>query len=297
MNILSVDIGGTAVKYALMDPEMRFLTHGSVPTANNREDLVELIGGLFDQSDDCGGIAISLPGIIDSEKGYIVMGGALRYNDGFYLRDALSARCPVPICMENDAKCAALAEAAAGSLRDVSNGIVLIFGTMIGGGIIIDHKLFRGNHFAAGEVSYIISDRSGIPSCEGVWGNRCGVPELCRLYAEKKGLDTKEVNGRVVFEALNAGDPAAAEALDQYSSQIAVQIFNLQTVFDPDRFAIGGGISAQPAFINSIRCHLKKLYAACPYFVHQAEVVACKFQNDANLYGAFQCFDSFTQIS
>ncbi len=297
MNILSVDIGGTSVKYALMDPDMNFLTHGSVPTADDREALVELIGGLFDQSDDCGGIAVSLPGIIDSEKGYIVMGGALRYNDGFYLRDALSARCPVPICMENDAKCAALAEAAAGSLRDVSNGIVLIFGTMIGGGLIFDHKLYRGNHFAAGEVSYIISDRGGIPSYEGVWGNRCGVPELCRLYAEKKGLDEKEVDGRSVFDALHSGDKAAAEALDQYSSQIAVQIFNLQTVYDPDRFAIGGGISARPAFIESIRRHLTKLYEACPYFVHRAEVVACRFQNDANLYGAYQCFAGCSPVS
>lgn len=297
MNILSVDIGGTAVKYALMNPDMRFITHGSVPTACNREDLIELIGRLFDRSNDCGGIAISLPGIIDSENGHIVMGGALRYNDDFYLREALSERCPVPIYMENDAKCAALAEAAAGSLRDVSNGIVLIFGTMIGGGLIQDHKLYRGNHFAAGEVSYIISDRSGTPSYEGVWGNRCGVPELCRLYAEKKGIDNKVVNGRIVFEALKAGDHAASEALNQYSSQIAVQIFNLQTVFDPDRFAIGGGISVQPAFIESIRSHLKNLYAVCPYFVHQAEVVACKFQNDANLYGAFQCFESFQQIA
>lgn len=290
MNILVIDIGGTAVKYAVMDPEQRFLTKGSEPTPSSREDLIELIGQIYDRLENCRGIAISLPGIIDSKRGYIVMGGALRYNDDFYLRHALSARCPVPITMENDAKCAALAEAAKGSLQDVSNGIVLIFGTMIGGGIIMDHKLFRGNHFAAGEVSYIISDRDGIPSYEGVWGNRCGVPRLCHLYAQSKGLPEAQVDGKLVFDAVNSGETESIDALDRFSYEVAVQIFNFQTVFDPDRFAIGGGISAQPAFINAIRAHLEKLYSACPYFVHPAEVVACKFRNDANLYGACQCF-------
>ena len=290
MNILVIDIGGTAIKYAVMDPEQNFLDKGSVATPDSREKIVETIGRLYDHTESCRGIAISITGIIDSKNGYVAMGGALRYNDGFFLRDALSPRCPVPITMENDAKCAALAEAAAGSLKDVENGIVLIFGTMIGGGIIIDHKLFRGNHFSAGEVSYIISDRDGVPSYDGIWGNRCGVPRLCRLYAQSKGLPEAQVDGRYVFDAVNAGEAEAIDALDRYSYEAAVQIFNFQTVFDPDRFAIGGGISAQPAFINSIRAHLEKLYSACPYFVPPAEVVACKFRNDANLYGAYQCF-------
>ena len=66
--------------------------------------------------------------------------------------------------MENDAKCAALAEATVGSLKDVNDGFVLIFGTMIGGGYIKDHKVHRGLHFSAGEVSYITTDRDGSPT-------------------------------------------------------------------------------------------------------------------------------------
>lgn len=92
MKILTIDIGGTFIKYACM------------------------------------------LGIIDSDNGCCAMGGALEYNTDFYLRHSLYERCPVKIHMENDAKCAAMAEAAAGSLRDVEDGFVLIFGTMIGGG-------------------------------------------------------------------------------------------------------------------------------------------------------------------
>ncbi len=291
MNVLTIDIGGTAIKYAVMNESKNFLTHGSVPTPlTGREDLVEDIGKLYDAAENCEGIAISMSGIIDSQNGYVVMGGALRYNDDFYFRHSLYERCPVPIYLENDAKCAALAEAANGALKDVPNGIVIILGTMIGGGLIMDHKLYRGSHFSAGEVSYLITDRSGIPAKEGVWGNRCGVPQLCRLYAKRKNLPENEVNGKIVFQAVNAGDIDAMESLREYTGEIAVQIFNLQNIYDPDRFAIGGGISAQPILIEMIQEHLKTLYTSCPYYVRHAEIVTCKFRNDANLYGAYQCF-------
>ncbi len=291
MSVLAVDIGGTAIKYAEIDEAMNFLSHGSMDTPKSgREELVESIGKIYDGVKECNGIAISMPGIIDSEKGYVIMGGALRYNDGFYFRDALKERCPVAIHLENDAKCAALAEASAGSLKDVSNGMVLLFGTMIGGALIHDHQLYRGSHFSAGEVSYMITDRNGLPSKDGVWGNRCGVPQLCRLYAKTKGLHECEVNGRIVFDAVNSGDEEAVGVLKKYTSEIAVQIFNFQNVYDPDLFAIGGGISAQPAFIEAIREHLNGLYETCPYYVRRAEITTCKFRNDANLYGVYRCF-------
>lgn len=291
MKILVVDIGGTSIKYACMREDMTMLTRGKIPTPQEgREALIGAVGELYDGLPEVEGIAISMPGIIDSAGGYCVMGGALRYNDDFYLRHSLYKRCPVKIYMENDAKCAAMAEAAAGSLKDVKDGFVLIFGTMIGGGFIKDHKLYRGRHFSAGEVSYMITAREGSPDSETVWGNRCGTPRLCRMYAEKKGLDPSAVDGETVFEAVNRGDGEARECLRRFTREIAVQIFNLQTVLDPERFAVGGGISAQPIFIEYIRNNLSELYAGCPYHVPVAEVVSCKFQNDANLYGALQCF-------
>jgi predicted NBD/HSP70 family sugar kinase len=291
MSVLAIDVGGTAVKYAEIDRERRFLTRGSVPTpTEGREALVETIGRLYDAAADCEGIAIAMPGIIDPENGYVRMGGALRYNDDFYFREALRARCPVPVWMENDANCAAIAEAAEGCLKDVPNGMLLVFGTMVGGALIRDHELYRGSHFSAGEVSYLITRQDGLPSGETLWGERCGVPGLCRAYARAKGLPEGEVDGRRVFRAVGEGEPEALRALEEYAAEIAVQIFNLQNVYDPDRFAIGGGISAQPALIDAIRAQLGRLYAACPYRVRQAEIAACRFRNDANLYGAYFCY-------
>lgn len=291
MQILVVDIGGTFIKYAFMTEDMSILNRGKVKTPESgREELIETLGNIYDQMPEVEGIAISMPGIIDTENGYCSMGGALRYNDDFYLRHSLYQRCPVKIVMENDAKCAAMAEATVGSLKDVEDGFVLIFGTMIGGGFIKNHRLHRGKHFSAGEVSYINTTQDGMPTFSNVWGNRCGTVNLCQMYAEKKKLDSEIVDGIMVFEAVNHQEPEALECLQKFTKEIAVQLFNIQTILDPERFAIGGGISAQPVFIEYIRNNLKELYAECPYHVPHAEVVSCKFQNDANLVGALQCF-------
>lgn len=291
MNILAFDIGGTYIKYALMDEQYNFLDRDRIPTPlSGREELISTLAFVYRKYKDVQGITISMPGIIDVKNGLCKMGGALRYNDNFYLRDALRKECPVRIVLENDAKCAAMAEASAGSLKDVEDGFVLIFGTMIGGGYIKNHQLVRGRHFSAGEVSYITTIRDEKPTAGNIFGNRCGTPSLCTMYAEKKGLDKKEVSGVTVFKQVNDGDPEALEVLDRYTFEIALQIFNLQTVLDVDRFAIGGGISAQPIFTQYIRKNLKALYEACPYSVSQTEVVTCMFQNDANLIGALSCW-------
>lgn len=295
MKILSIDIGGTFVKYAVMDETSGMYEKGKISTPQSgREALIETIAALFDKHNTEGnleGIAISMPGIIDMKNGYVLMGGALAYNNDFYLRNALHERCPsARIIVCNDAKCAAQAEASIGALKDVQDGVVLIFGTMVGSGIVLNHRVRQGNHFSAGEVSYILPDREADPDHDTVWGNRCGTPALCRMFAARKKIDVKEVDGVCVFKAVNAQDPDGIAALTEFTKDIAVQIFNMQTVLDVDRFAIGGGISAQPVFIAYIKRHLEQMYAKFPYFVPHAEIVACKYGNDANLVGALQAY-------
>ena len=291
MKVLAIDIGGTAVKYAEMTDDLKILSKGKIPTPQtSRADLIDALTKIYNEFSAVEGIAISMPGIIDSEKGYCFMGGALRYNDDFYFRDALHEKIPVNITIENDAKCAAMAEAAVGSLKDVSDGFVMIFGTGIGGGYIKNHKLHKGAHFSAGEISALITDRNGTPTMDGIFGGRCGTPRLCKMYANAKKIPEAEVDGIVFFNALNDGDEIAAICLDNFTKEIAVQIFNLQVILDPQRFAIGGGISAQPIFVEKIRENIERLYKVFPLYTPKAEIVTCKFQNDANLIGALQCF-------
>ena len=287
---LVIDIGGTFIKYAWMNEKAEIEKKGKVPTPlQKREDLIASIGALYDQDPDIRGIALSMPGIIDSENGYCAMGGALRYNDDFYLRHALFQRCPVAISMENDAKCAAKAEAVSGALSNVNDGFVLIFGTMIGGAYIKDQQLVKGKHYSAGEVSYLCTDDRKLPYAEHVWGNTTSAAALCREYAEKIHADEKEIDGIRFFRDVDQGIGEAIEVLNHFTTRIAMQIFNIQMLVDPEKFAIGGGISAQPVLVEYIRANLKRLYDACPYYVPHAEVCACKYGNDANMIGALYC--------
>ena len=291
MKVLTVDIDGTYIRYACMDEFMNISKRGKIFTPQEgRKALIETVGRLFDVMGDVEGIAVSMPGIIDSEKGYCAMGGALRYNDDFYFRDALYERCKTKIHVENNAKCAAMAEAAVGSLADVEDGFLLIFSTMIGGACIRDHKLYKGKHFAAGEVSYTIINTIDKLKDENLWGRSFGIPKLLQHYAALKELDIETVDLLTIFDAVQNSEPEAVSCLQWYSKEIAVRIFNLQTVLDVERFSIGGELAKYPAFMESLRVHLEKLYSECPFKLPQAQIVASKFYHDANLIGALQCW-------
>ena len=255
-----------------------------------REVLIEAVARIFEAVGDAEGIAVSMPGIIDSQRGYCAMGGALRYNDDFYFRDALYSRCKTKIHVENNAKCAAMAEAAVGSLIDDADGFVLIFSTMIGGACIRDHRLYKGKHFAAGEVSYIILNSANKLSDENLWGRSFGIPKFLQRYSEIKNMDIETVDLLTIFDAVQKDEPEAIACLQWYTEEIAARIFNIQTVLDVEKFSIGGDVAKYPAFMEYLRDNLEQLYAECPFKLPQAELVTSKFYSDANLIGAFQCY-------
>lgn len=291
MKVLTVDIDGTYIRYACMDEFMNTDRRGKVFTPQDgREALIEAIGRLFEAVDDAAGIAVSMPGIIDSEKGYCAMGGALRYNDNFYFRNALYERCRTKIHIENNAKCAAMAEAAVGSLSEVSDGFVLIFSTMIGGAYIRDHKLYKGRHFAAGEVSYIILNSGNKLDDKNLWGRSFGIPKFLQRYSELTSMDIEIVDLLTIFDAVHKNESEAVACLQWYTKEIAARIFNLQTVLDVERFSIGGELAKYPAFMSYLCENLNQLYDECPFRLPQAEIVTSKFYHDANLIGALQCW-------
>jgi len=291
MKVLTVDIDGTYIRYACMDEFMNIGKRGKIFTPQEgREDLIESVARIFEAVGDAQGIAVSMPGIIDSAKGYCTMGGALRYNDDFYFRDALYERCKTKIHVENNAKCAAMAEAAVGSLADVEDGFLLIFSTMIGGACIRDHKLYKGKHFAAGEVSYTILNSGGKLNDENFWGRSFGILKLLQRYAALKDMDIDTVDLLTIFDAVQNSEPEAVSCLQWYTKEIAVRVFNLQTVLDVERISIGGGLAKYPAFMESLRGNLEQLYRECSFKLPQAEIVASKFYHDANLIGALQCW-------
>lgn len=288
MKILVIDVGGTFIKYAVMNESAEIPERGKVPTPlESHEEFISKLVEIY-KSVEVGGIAISLPGIIDSERGICITSGALKYNNGCNIVEELEKLCGVKVTIENDAKCAGLAEAKMGSLADVADGFVMVFGTGVGGAFIKNHEVHWGKHFSAGEISYTFENLS--ESEIKPFGEMCGVPALLKSYAQIKNLSTDDVTGESFFRAVADKENDALACLDKFTRRIAVKIFNIQMMFDPEKIAIGGGISVQESFIAAIRSNVDKIYAEDleEYEVEmpRAEIVQCKFLNDANLIGA-----------
>ena len=286
---LTMDVGGSSIKYALIGPDRHLTEHGKVKTPHgDRAAYLDALAGIYRSfRGRVEGIAMSVPGIIDSAGGLCKTTGALELGEDFPLVQELEARCGVPVTILNDAKAAALAEASWGSLAGCASGIVIVLGTGIGGALILDGKVLAGKHFAAGEFSTICMDAHH-DDLFHTWCGLNGSSKLITTAAYARGVDPAAVTGEEVFRWVNEGDEAVCMALDSFTLTLAGMIRNLQLIFDPERIAIGGGISQQPKLMESLHKNLDQVERmAARHGMPRADVVTCKYYNDANLIGAY----------
>ncbi len=288
---LSIDIGGTNLKYALIDEKGHILEKDRVKTdAKNltafMENMYEVIDSYQDQFE---GIAICAPGKIDTENKIIYFGGALKFLDGLNLQDALGDKYNVPISVENDGKAAALSEQWLGELRGVDTGVAITLGTGVGGGVVVNNHLLHGWTFQAGELSWMITNSGiGTKNKATYTGDNCSAVNMVKkvnLALGNKDLD----DGLTAFEAINNGDLRALAIFKRYCRNVAIMIINIQTVINASKFVIGGGISNQPILIEEINNQLAKILEINPMIGKQMippKIIVAKHGNDSNLYGA-----------
>ena len=311
---LVFDVGATFVKYAWMSGDGTIEEKGKVPTANKVSDgvdeFVASIGAIYDQYKDRGeieGIAMGLPGQIDVEKGIVYGGGGLKYLDQVNLGEILSARCGgVKVSLENDGKCAALAEVWLGNAKEVQNACVLVFGTGIGGGIIKDRKVHRGNRLLAGELSFGVEgmtrdDLKHIGDIDSMTVSetfdrlpylittRCSTSGLVFHVAEAKKLPLEDVDGEKIYRWAAEGDEVCNDILEEMYFSIAKLCINLYVSFDPDVILIGGGISEEPRFFEGIQKYVDLLKSMSKIY-SDLSLDVCKFKNDSNLLGSLYNF-------
>lgn len=287
MNKLVLDIGGSSIKYAHMNDEAEIFQRGEVPTPLDKiESLMYTIRGIYEEvKDEVNGIAISMPGNIDCSTGHIYSSGALKYNEGINIIDKIHEHINLPISVENDGKSAALAEVWKGNLSSCSDGIVMILGTGIGGGIIKNRKIHKGNHFFAGEFSFLMQDVNNL-DFHNVFALKGSTYALIMEAADVKKIQPQSINGHDVFKWINDNDPDVLEVFEKFTMNIAMEIHNLQCILDPEKILIGGGISKQPILVKKIRENLEKIYENIPFNIPHATVDVCKYFNDSNLIGA-----------
>ncbi len=284
---LTLDVGGSAIKYGLIQEDLIFIEKSKIPTPlDSMESFVNAVGSIYDQyKDEIEGMAISMPGIIDPSTGHCYTGGALSYVVDVNMADILRQRCPLPISIGNDAKCAANAEVGFGALKDIDDGAVVILGTGIGGCLIKDHKVHIGKHLMAGEFSSIKTDYHNPIAHDDEWCKRNGIAGLLKRVQEALNTD-EHFTGVEIFEMANNGNEKVIAGIDQFALEVATQIFNIHFIFDCEKVAIGGGISAQPLLIELIQKHFDNIISNIGFNAPRCEVVVCEFRNDANMIGA-----------
>ena len=292
MKILAFDVGGTQIKYGIVEDPLSISERGSFPTPTDSFDsfLVSIKNTYDLYKEEVEGIAMALPGIVNTEKGTIKNCGAMRYRRVNDLGGILEELCGCRVVLENDGKAAALAEYRCGSIQDCQNAAVFLVGTGVGGGLIINGRLVRGPHDTAGEFSFVNTGQDN----GTILGNRCSTSFLLKTYKEKTGI-SEEIDGYEFFRRLPE-DPYAKEALEELSMNIALALYNLYWLLDLEKVAIGGGISKQAVFIETVRKKFEEVVSAS--FTQrirlktELEIVPCTFHNDANLIGSFITYAS-----
>ncbi|MFS1786258.1 ROK family protein [Weissella cibaria] len=283
---LAIDIGGTRIKYGLLDRAGTLIEKGDVATPN--ETLSEFVATVRQIVQTyrfrIRGVAFSAPGKVDHGDETIYAGGGLPFLDQVNLADELQL--DIPVAVENDGKAAALAELWLGNLTGIDNGAAVVLGTGVGGGLILNGALHTGAHFQAGELSFMHKGETRFDADS--YGKIGSAVQMIETVATVYDLpDVKD--GRAVFELINLREGPAWDIFKRYTDDLVLMLLNMQAVIDVQRFVIGGGITAQPIVVETIRQSYEEMVARRPQVrdgFTTPEILPARFGNDANLYGA-----------
>ena len=287
---ISIDIGGTAIKYGVVDENAQILIKKSMETEafkGGPEILKKAIGIveelIGETQSEISGICISTAGMVDIEKGSIFYSAPLIPNyAGTQFKAVLEEKFKIPCEVENDVNCAGLAEYQSGVAKGSRVAVMLTIGTGIGGCLILDGKIFHGFSNSACEVGYMHLDG-------GEFQDLGAASILTKKVAGRKQESESDWNGYHIFESAKQGDEICIQAIDEMADVLGKGISNICYVLNPEIVVLGGGIMAQEEFLGErIKQAVKK------YLVSSIEanttIAFAKHQNNAGMLGAFYHF-------
>jgi len=286
--ILAIDIGGTAIKYGILDENGTLLEEKKTETEamKGAAHLVEKVCTLISQTKndhELAGVTISTAGIVDVEKGEIVWANDnLPGYTGTKWKQILESRFQIPCEVENDGFCAGLAEYYSGSLQGTKVGLCLVIGTGIGGALVVDGNIFHGANFAATEIGYLILPQGGFEATGST-------KALVESVAARKGIPPSQTNGYEILQQAKAGEEVSANAISEMCDILGAGIANICYVANPEVIVIGGGISAQKEYLYpKIRAALDKYLMKS--VAENTKLTFAVHENLAGLLGAFYNF-------
>ena len=280
MNILAIDIGGTMIKYGLVSSDGEILSTDKIETEAEKglENILNKIDNIFKRYKENNpvGIAVSGTGQINGMIGKVIGGNPIIPNwIGTNLVKILEKKYNLPAVLENDVNCVALGEKWIGAGKDLSNFICLTIGTGIGGGIILNNQLFRGENFVAGEFGHILIKK-------GEFEQFASTTALIRLVKERT---EKTLNGKEIFDLEKKEIVEYQEVISEWIENLTDGLSSIVYCFNPANIILGGGVIGQgEALINRIKNSLFKKIG--PQFKEKLNIIQAKLGNNAGMIGA-----------
>mgnify|MGYP001133765921 CR=1 FL=1 len=310
MYYVGIDLGGTNIAAGLVNEEGKIVYRESIPTYRERhyteivKDMADLtlrvIKGAGVSIDEVKNIGIGSPGTPNCDEGILVFSGNLNFRN-VPLRSEMQKYINLPVLLDNDANCAALAEGVAGSAKGAKHSVTITLGTGIGGGVIIDGKIYSGFNFAGSELghSVIICDGEQC-TCgrKGCWEAYASATALIRqtkkaAEANPQSLINKLVDGdfsridaKTAFDAAKQGDEVGEKVVKQYIKYIAEGLINVINTFMPEVVVIGGGICKEGEYLLK---PLREMVSAGVFSreeIPQTQIKTALMGNDAGVIGA-----------
>ena len=302
---IGIDLGGTNIAVGIVDEQHHILEEISVPTGATRP-YVDVIADMISAVEqalsaakltaaDCVSIGIGSPGNCDSDRGVVVRA----YNLGWFnvpICEMLQRHFGIPVRISNDANVAALAETVAGAALDCRNMVLITLGTGVGGGIIIDGKIYAGMRTAGAEMGHSLLVLDGEPcSCgrNGCWEAYASVTALIRQgkqaaaeHPESLLAGVKDMMGIDIFCCADRGDAIAQQVIDRWCDYVAAGLTDIVNTLAPEKILIGGGISKQG---ERILQPIRRYVADHCFGQHEGaipEIQCAMLGNDAGIIGA-----------
>ena len=309
---VGIDLGGTNIVAGVVDENYEIIARASCKTNVPRPEaeicdsmaaiVKEAIKKAKLKMDDIDYIGIGVPGAVNPETRIIETSPNLFFKN-WEIAKMMEERLHKYTKVENDANAAALGEFLAGSAKGTKNAIAITLGTGVGGGIVIDGKIYSGSNFAGAELGHMVIVKDGREcGCgrKGCWEAYASATALINMTKEAirnekaeysymlhlADDDIDNVNGKTAFDAQQAGDPTGAEVVEKYIGYLATGLINIINIFQPDVLCIGGGIAGQgDNLLTPLRAIIEK-ERFTKYNEKQTKVCIATLGNDAGIIGA-----------
>lgn len=288
-NILAFDLGGTSIKYAIITKNGEIFNKGITPIPKDSFDsLCNVLKDIYNnfKNQDISGIAFSSPGAVNNSTGIISGVSAIPYIHNFKIKQEFEKIFSLPVVMENDGNCAALAEYWKGNAKNSKIMASIVLGSGVGGAVVSEGKLLNGKTSQTGEFGYMLLEK------EKTWSSLCSTISLVqqlRKETNNLNLTSEEIFSKNLDTEISK-NPSLKNILETYYFNMFKGIYSIQCSFDTDTIIIGGGISSNPIFFNKLLEYSEKFYNELEIKVNKPNIKKAFFENDANLLGAVYNF-------